>query len=145
MTAKKIFIVFIILSAVSVYSIRAQDHKHEITIKGTRFEMNGEPFEYTGISFFNAIFNEEFNRNSQVRKEWMQKFLGTGINVLRVWCQWDNDRGFIDGGEGKTVFNDNGSIKPEYLDRIKSIAQDAVKAGGQVRISSGSIMAKSGI
>jgi hypothetical protein len=91
--------------------------------------MNGEPFEYTGISFFNAIFNEEFNRNSQVRKEWMQKFLDTGINVLRIWCQWDNDRGFIDGGEGKTIFNKDGSLKPEYLDRIKAIAEDADDKG----------------
>lgn len=129
MKAKRIFIVFIFLSTVSVFYIRAQDQKHEITVKGTRFEMNGKPFEYTGISFFNALYNEEFNRNGQVRKEWMQKFLDTEINVLRVWCQWDNDRGFIDGGEGKTVFKEDGSVKPEYLDRIKAIAQDADEKG----------------
>lgn len=129
MKTKRIFIVAIILAAVSVLYTGAQDHINEITIKGTRFEMNGEPFEYTGISFFNAIFNEEFNQNSQVRKEWMQKFLDTGINVLRVWCQWDNDRGFIDAGEGKTIFNNDGSVKPEYLDRIKAIAGDADEKG----------------
>ena len=129
MKTKKRFIVFIILTAVSVLYVRAQDQKNEIVIKGTRFEMNGEPFEYTGISFFNAIFNEEFNRNSQVRKEWMQKFLDTGINVLRVWCQWDNLRGFIDGGDGKTIFNNDGSIKPEYLEQIKAIAHDADEEG----------------
>ncbi len=129
MKTKRIFIVSIFLIAVSVFFCRAQDHKNEITIKGTRFEMNGEPFEYTGISFFNAIFNEEFNQNSQVRKEWMQKFLDTGINVLRVWCQWDNNRGFIDAGDGKTIFNNDGSIKPEYLDKIKAIAHDADEKG----------------
>lgn len=87
--------------------------------------MNGESFEYTGVSFFNAIFNEAFNRNSQVRKDWMQEYLDVGINVLRVWCQWDNNRGFVDGGEGKTIFEDDGTIKPEQLERIKSIIKDA--------------------
>ena len=129
MTARRIFIVFIILTSASMLKTQAQEHKNEITIKGTSFEMNGEPFEYTGVSFFNAIFNEEFNKNSQVRKEWMQTFFDTGINVLRVWCQWDNIRGFIDAGEGKTIFNDDGSVKPEYLDRIKAIVSDADEKG----------------
>ncbi len=129
METRKIFIVLIFLTAIPVIFTQAQDYKNEIRIKGISFEMNGEPFEYTGISFFNAIFNEEFNKNSQARKDWMQKFLDTGINVLRVWCQWDNNRGFIDGGEGKTVFNSDGSIKPEYLDRIKAIIQDADEKG----------------
>jgi hypothetical protein len=91
--------------------------------------MNGNPFEYTGISFFNAIFNKEFNKNSQTRKEWMQKFLETEINVLRVWCQWDNKRGFIDAGPENTIFNKDGTIKPEQLETIKAIAKDANEKG----------------
>ena len=107
METKRIFIVLIFLLTVPMLYTQAQEHKNEITIKGIRFEMNGEPFEYTGISFFNAIYNKEFNRNSQVRKEWLQKFFDTGINVLRIWCQWDNNRGFIE--------NEIGSIHPEEL------------------------------
>jgi hypothetical protein len=129
MKTKRIFIVLIFLITVPASYTQAQGHKNEITIRGTSFEMNNAPFEYTGISFFNAIYNQEFNRNSEVRKEWMQKFFDTGINVLRVWCQWDNNRGFIDGGEGKTIFNIDGSIKPEYLNRIKAIARDADEKG----------------
>ena len=29
--------------------------KNVVTIKGIKFEMNGKPFEYTGVSFFNAL------------------------------------------------------------------------------------------
>jgi hypothetical protein len=125
MKTKWIYIGLIILAAVSMLYTQARGQKNVITIRGTSFEMNGEPFEYTGVSFFNAIFNKEFNKSSQVRKEWMQKFLNTGINVLRVWCQWDNIRGFIDGGEGNTIYNNDGSVKPEYLDRIQAIVSDA--------------------
>jgi hypothetical protein len=28
---------------------------HEITVSGTRFLLDGKPFPYTGISFFNAV------------------------------------------------------------------------------------------
>lgn len=129
MKTKRIFIVLIFLITLPVSYTQAQEYKNEITIRETSFEMNNAPFEYTGISFFNAIFNQEFNRNSEVRKEWLQIFFDTGINVLRVWCQWDNNRGFIDGGEGKTIFNNDGSIKPEYLNRIKAIAGDADEKG----------------
>lgn len=91
--------------------------------------MNGEPFKYTGVSFFNAIYNDEFNKNSQVRKAWIQKFLDSGINVLRVWCQWNMRRGFIDSGEKQTVFKEDGTIKPEQLNTIKAILQDADEKG----------------
>ena len=80
MHMKNVIINLILLVILSGGYSKAQ--KSEIAIRGTRFEMNGKPFEYTGISFFNAIYNEEFNKNSEVRKEWMQKFLETGINVL---------------------------------------------------------------
>jgi hypothetical protein len=34
-------------------------------------------------------------------------------------------RGFIDSGEGKTIFKKDGTIKPEQLNTIKAILQDA--------------------
>jgi hypothetical protein len=103
----------------------AQNSINKLQINGTRFEMNGKPFEYTGISFFNAIYNEEFNKNSSARKIWIKKFLDTGINVLRIWCQWDNERGFIDAAKENTVFNADGTIKPDQLNTIKAICKDA--------------------
>ena len=61
--------------------------KNRLTIRGTCFELNGNPFEYTGISIFNAISNSEFNKNCDERRAWIQKFKNSGINVFRVWCQ----------------------------------------------------------
>lgn len=96
-----------------------------LKVNGTAFELNGKHFEYTGISFFNAIYNPEFNRNSEIRREWIRKFNDYGINVLRIWCQYDNARGFVDGGSDKTLYNSDGSLKPEILLRLKEIIRDA--------------------
>jgi len=103
--------------------------KNVLSVKGTGFEMNGESFEYTGISLFNAIYNPEFNRNSESRREYLRKFRETGINVLRIWCQWDNARGFVDGGQGKTLYKEDGSLKPEMILTLKGIISDADNEG----------------
>jgi hypothetical protein len=68
---------------------------HDITTSGTRFLMDGNPFPYTGLSFFNAIYNPAFNQNSDDRVRWLRKFQKYGVNVLRVWAQWDSKRGFM--------------------------------------------------
>jgi hypothetical protein len=104
-------------------------HNGDIRVKGTGFEYNGAHFEYTGVSFFNALYNAEFNRSSASRQEYIKKFNEYGINVLRVWCQWDNARGFIDGGQGQTLYNDDGSIKPEIFSRLTGLLEDANKSG----------------
>jgi hypothetical protein len=103
--------------------------KSVLEIKGTRFYMNGEPFQFTGISFFNAIYNEEFNKSTETRQHYMNNFSEYGINVLRVWCQWDNARGFIDGGSGQTMYNADGTLNKEHLVRLKDIVKDADETG----------------
>jgi hypothetical protein len=103
--------------------------KHELSVKGTGFELNDQPFEYTGISFFNAIYNPEFNQSSEKRREYIKKFQEYGINVLRVWCQWDNARGFIDAGKGKTLYHEDGSLVKNYFTTLKSIISDADQEG----------------
>jgi hypothetical protein len=119
---------FLLVIVLICQSVRGQT-KNVLTIKGTGFGMNGQPFEYTGVSFFNAIYNPDFNKNTEIRKEWLRKFKDSGINVLRVWCQWDNARGFIDGGAGKTLYNVDGSLKPELVSRVKEIVTDADREG----------------
>lgn len=99
--------------------------KHEIKVSGTHFELNGQPFEYTGISFFNALYNKEFNQSSEKRREYIRIFNDYGINVLRVWCQWDNTRGFIDSGINSTLFNKDGTLKPDILLTLKALLKDA--------------------
>ncbi|EON79239.1 hypothetical protein ADIS_0244 [Lunatimonas lonarensis] len=103
--------------------------KSLLEIQDTRFLMNGKPFPFTGISFFNAIYNEEFNQTSAGRREYLAKFNAYGVNVLRVWCQWDNARGFIDGGSGQTMYMPDGSLKRNHLLRLKEIVQDADETG----------------
>ncbi len=100
-----------------------------IKINGIHFEMNGKPFEYTGISFFNAIYNPEFNRSSEARRNYLRKFNEFGINVLRVWCQWDNARGFIDGGKGKTMYEADGTLNQVWLGKLIEIISDADSEG----------------
>ena len=99
--------------------------KNTLTISGTRFEMNGKPFEFTGISFFNALYNKEFNKSSEARSECIRKFNETGFNVLRVWCQWDNARGFVDSGKDKTMYMPDGTIRSEHLSNLISLLKDA--------------------
>jgi len=120
---RKLLILVLLIHSLQ-WSVRAQG-KNILSVKGTGFEMNGKPFEYTGISFFNALFNPEFNKNSETRREWIRKFKDSGINVFRVWCQWDNARGFVDGGKGKTLYNENGLLKPELISRLNEILTDA--------------------
>src|SRR5687767_7543528 len=66
-----------------------------LSVSGTRFLLDGQPFPYTGISFFNAIYNPEFNRTAEGRRQWIEKFKKYGINVLRVWCRWDSKLPFF--------------------------------------------------
>jgi hypothetical protein len=115
-----IFIVCLLISA----GISAQT-TNEITISKTSFHLNDQPFAFNGVSFFNAIYNPAFNKNSTDRKQWMGKFKKYGINVLRVWGQWDNKKGFVDAGENNTLYFLDGRLRQESLNRLKEIIVDA--------------------
>jgi len=118
-------ILFLLLAGILPGNYSFAQTLNKLTINGTRFEMNGKPFEFTGISFFNAIYNADFNKSHELRREWIRKFKESGINVFRVWCQWDNSRGFVDSGKDKTLYNPDGTIKAEWLNRLKDIIADA--------------------
>ena len=107
----------------------------DITVSGTRFLLNGKPFPYTGVSFFNAIYNPSFNKNSEERVKWLRKFRKYGVNVLRVWCQWDNKRGFVDAGPGMTLYNADGSLQARHLKTLKEILADADREGVVVELA----------
>ncbi|MFH0758474.1 MAG: cellulase family glycosylhydrolase [Bacteroidota bacterium] len=119
----------LVLILMTFPAILFAEGNNNITVAGTKFEMNNEPFEYTGISFFNAMYNPAFNKSSEIRRQYLREFRETGINVLRIWCQWDNDRGFVDGGTGKTLYNEDGSLKPELVSTLKGIISDADEEG----------------
>lgn len=108
---------------------------HEITVSGTRFLLNGRPFSWMGISFFNAIYNPTFNESAEVRHKWLARFQQYGINVLRVWGQWDNARGFVDAGPDQTLYDyQDGSLRDEHLTTLEAIVRDADRLGLIVQV-----------
>jgi hypothetical protein len=107
----------------------------EITVSGTRFLLDGEAFPYTGVSFFNAIFNPAFNRTRAERREWIEKFQRYGINVLRVWGQWDNARGFVDACAECTLYHPDGRLRAEHVNRLREIASDAARSGTVINLA----------
>jgi hypothetical protein len=109
--------------------------QHEITVSGTRFLLNGEPFPYTGVSFFNAIYNPNFNKSPEERTHWLNRFRRYGINVLRVWCQWDNARGFVDAGPSQTMYHPDGQLREEHLKTLKAILADADLLGVVIELA----------
>jgi hypothetical protein len=102
---------------------------HELTVSGTRFLLDGKPFPYTGISFFNAIYNPAFNKSSEERMAALRKFKRYGINVLRLWAQWDNKRGFVDVCPDCSLYFPDGRLRTQYVDRLKQIAAYADREG----------------
>jgi len=119
------------LFAFAMPALLAQLCAAELGVSGTRFTLDGKPFPFTGVSFFNAIYNPNFNKDSATRREWLGKFRAHGINVLRIWCQWDNARGFVDAGPSATLYLKDGSLREEHLANLKAILADA-DAGGFV-------------
>src|SRR5688572_11058428 len=96
---------------------------HELTIDGTRFLLDGQPFPFQGVSFFNAIYNESFNRDADARVAWLRKFKRYGINLLRVWCQWDIRAGFVDTRPDATMYEPDGRLRGPALARLKQIIE----------------------
>ena len=97
----------------------------ELSISGTRFQVDNKPFSYVGLSFFNAIYNTNFNATSDARIQWLKKFQSYGISVLRVWCQWDSKRGFADASPASTMYRPDGTLRAEHLRTLKEILRDA--------------------
>jgi hypothetical protein len=129
-TVKKICLTFLpAMILLTFQTISYGQSKNVIKVKGTGFEVNGKPFEFTGISFFNAIYNPEFNKDSGTRRQWIRKFNEYGINVFRIWCQWDNKIGFIDTGKDKTLYNADGTLNTVTLTTLKDLIRDADEEG----------------
>lgn len=107
----------------------ARQARGELIVSGTTFVRDNQWFPFTGISFFNAIYNPTFNKDSATRKTWMRKFQRYGINVLRVWGQWDTARGYADTAPHHTLYHKDGSLRAEHVARLKEIARDADELG----------------
>ncbi|HZG58773.1 hypothetical protein [Paenibacillus sp.] len=97
-------------------------------VKGGRFRLNDRPYYLQGLSFFNALFNEAFNRSEEERAAWLAKFKANGVNMLRVWCQWDLNpkvKTFIDVDPDHTLYTADGQVKDFYFQRLERLLEQA--------------------
>lgn len=109
--------------------------RHELTIVRTRFLLDGSPFPFTGLSFFNAIYNSVFNQNSSTRREWMSKFAAYGINALRIWAQWDSKFGFVETGPDCSLYLADGRLRQASVDTLQQICTDADSLGVVIQLA----------
>ena len=105
-------------------------------IKGTRLTLDGKPFCWQGLSFFNALFNPAFNRSADGRLLWLHTFQANGISCLRVWCEWDfpSPRTFVDVAPGRSLFTPLGEVKEEYFRRLVALIEEADDLGMVIEI-----------
>jgi hypothetical protein len=106
-----------------------------LSIQGTRLLLNEEPFPYQGLSFFNAIYSPAFNRNADHRRAWLQTFLDHGINALRVWCQWDFDRPFVDLHPDHIMYTSKGDVRAEHIETLIQIVEAADSLGMVIEVT----------
>ena len=121
--------------AICPVGLFSADSGHALSITGTKFYLDGKPFPYSGLSFFNGLYNPVFNANATSRREWMERFRAYGITVLRVWCQWDNGDTFVDADKECTVFNGDGSLRPQPLSSLKALLDEANHQGMCVELT----------
>ena len=98
-----------------------------LTIDGTRLLLDGKPFYYQGVSFFNAIYNPTLHASDDARQHWLRVFKENGVNALRVWCQWDFSppRTFVDVASDTTMYTDSGDIVDAHFARLAAIITTA--------------------
>ncbi|MDQ3701939.1 MAG: hypothetical protein M3442_13610 [Chloroflexota bacterium] len=108
-----------------------------IGIDGTRLTLDGRPFPFTGLSFFNAIYNPAFNRSPAERLRWLRVFRDNGVNALRVWCQWDftPPRVFIDVAPEHSLYTDQGEIRDEHLRSLMALITAADSLGMVIEVT----------
>jgi hypothetical protein len=94
---------------------------------GTALLLEGEPFYWQGLSFFNAIYNPIFNRSAEDRLRWLRVFRDNGVNALRVWCQWDFSppRTFVDVAAHRTMYTEEGEIRGPHFQTLTDIIEAA--------------------
>lgn len=108
-----------------------------LSIDGTRLLLDGQPFYWQGLSFFNALYNPAFNASSSARNAWLAKFAVNGINALRIWCQWDfaPPRTFVDTALQHTMYVPNGQVREDAFDRLRALILAADARGMAIEVT----------
>jgi hypothetical protein len=105
MTKKLYFLTAIVaLSIPAASAQRTAPVTSVLRIQGTRFLLDDRPLYFQGLSFFNALYNKEFNQSAESRERWLRTFKSYGITVLRVWGDWRVTNGWIDEGPNCSLY-----------------------------------------
>lgn len=96
-----------------------------LSIRDTHLLLDGRPFPFQGLSFFNALYNPTFSGSADQRRIWLSRFKEHGISALRIWCQWDFDRPFVDLDPDHTMYMPDGTVRDSYFARLVDLAKDA--------------------
>jgi hypothetical protein len=113
-----------------------------LTIRGTRFYLDGKAFYFEGVSFFNALYNKEFNQSAVAREKWLRKFRSYGVTVLRVWGDWRITNGWVDEAPDNSLYifpemkghdrffvPKNPRLNAENMGRVKELITAADRQG----------------
>ena len=98
-----------------------------LSIDGSRLLLDGRPYPFQGLSFFNALYNPTFNARAEDRVKWLHVFKDNGVNALRVWCQWDFTPPcvFVDVAPPNTMYSDEGAIRDEHWQTLATLIEAA--------------------
>jgi len=108
-----------------------------LEVDGTRLLLEGKPFYFQGLSFFNAIYNPTFNRSAEERLRWLGAYRDNGVNALRMWCQWDFSppRTFVDVAPHHTMYSAEGDIRDHHLRTLAEIIEAADSLGMVIEVT----------
>ena len=118
-----------------------------LTTAGTTLQLDGSPFPYQGLTFFNALYNDAFNESDEARRKYLCYFSSWGINALRIWGDWRTTNGWIDEGpeqslwvyprhEGRNVlYEPEGALNREPVERLKRLLALADELGMVVELA----------
>ncbi|NLS79866.1 MAG: hypothetical protein GXY76_21675 [Chloroflexi bacterium] len=108
-----------------------------LAIRGAQLWLDEQPFYWQGLSFFNALYNPAFNRSEAAHRRWLRKFVANGVNVLRVWCQWDFSppRTFVDVSPDHTMYTPEGLVRDRPMNRLLDLIEAANEPGMVIEVT----------
>lgn len=90
--------------------------------------LDEKPFDWQGLSFFNALYNPTFNQSHEERLARLKDYKENGISAVRVWCQWNFGPPrelWVDTAPHSTMYTDQGEIREGSFERLRSLIMAA--------------------
>ena len=96
-----------------------------LSVNGPRFLLDGEPFDMWGVRLVNALWNEE---QTLEIIDAMDDYMAHGVNTIGVNLQGGYpgyERDAAGHWYSNSAFNPDGTLKAEYMDRLRRILERA--------------------